>query len=55
MPQLLQPMFEALEMDITDATTMDIESIKPLIENKDIELLVAFPTDFDSAMANYDI
>ncbi len=55
MPQLLQPMFEALEMDITDATTMDIESIKPLIENKDIELLVAFPTDFDSAMVNYDI
>ena len=55
MPQLLQPMFEALEMDITDATTMDIESIKPLIENKDIELLVAFPTDFDRAMANYDI
>lgn len=55
MPQLLQPMFEALEMDITDATTMDIESIKPLIENKDIELLVAFPTDFDSAIANYDI
>lgn len=55
MPQLLQPMFEALEMDITDATTMDIESIKPLIENKDIELLVAFPTNFDSAMANYDI
>jgi len=55
MPQLLQPMFEALDMDITDATTMDIESIKPLIENKDIELLVAFPTDFDSAMANYDI
>lgn len=55
MPQLLQPMFEAIEMDITDATTMDIESIKPLIENKDIELLVAFPTDFDSAMANYDI
>ena len=48
-------MFEALEMDITDATTMDIESIKPLIENKDIELLVAFPTNFDSAMANYDI
>ena len=55
MPQLLQPMFEALEMDITDATTTDIESIKPLIENKDIELLVAFPTDFDRAMANYDI
>lgn len=55
MPQLLQPMFEALEMDITDATTMDIESIKPLIENKDIELLVAFPTDFDSAMVNCDI
>lgn len=55
MPQLLQPMFEALEMDITDATTMDIKSIKLLIENKDIELLVAFPTDFDSAMANYDI
>lgn len=55
MPQLLQPMFEALEMDITDATTTDIESIKPLIENKDIELLVAFPTNFDSAMANYDI
>ena len=55
MPQLLQPMFEALEIDITDATTMDIESIKPLIENKDIELLVVFPTNFDSAMANYDI
>ena len=55
MPQLLRPMFEAIEMDITDATTMDIESIKPLIENKDIELLVAFPTNFDSAMANYDI
>ena len=55
MPQLLQPMFEALTMDITDATTMDIESIKPLIENKDIELLVVFPTDFDNAMANYDI
>lgn len=55
MPQLLQPMFEALEVDITDATTMDIESIKPLIENKDIELLVVFPTNFDSAMANYDI
>ena len=55
MPQLLQPMFEALTMDITDATTMDIESIKPLIENKDIELLVVFPTDFDNTMANYDI
>ena len=55
MPQLLQPMFETLNMDITDATTMDIESIKPLIENKDIELLVVFPTNFDSAMANYDI
>lgn len=55
MPQMLRPMFEAIEMDITDATTMDIESIKPLIENKDIELLVAFPTNFDSAMANYDI
>ena len=55
MPQLLRPMFEAIEMDITDATTMDIESIKPLIENKDIELLVVFPTNFDSAMANYDI
>lgn len=55
MPQLLQPMFKALEIDITDATTMDIESIKPLIENKDIELLVVFPTNFDSAMANYDI
>ena len=55
MPQLLQPMFKALEIDITDATTMDIESIKPLIKNKDIELLVVFPTNFDSAMANYDI
>ncbi len=55
MPQQLQPMFEAVNMDITDATTMDIESIKPLIENKDIELLVVFPTDFDNAMANYDI
>ena len=55
MPQLLQPMFEAVNMDITDATTMDIESIKPLIENKDIELLVVFPTDFDNTMANYDI
>ena len=55
MPQSVQPMFEALDMDITNANNLDIEGIKTLIEKKDVELLVVFPPQFDSAVANYNI
>lgn len=55
MPQSIQPMFDSLQMDITDATDMDAESLKPLVENKKIELLVIFPPQFDSAMAAYNV
>ena len=55
MPQSVQPMFETLDMDITNADDMDIESVKPLIENKKVELLVVFPAEFDSAVANYNV
>ena len=55
MPLSIQPMFDSLQMDITDATDMDAESLKPLIENKKIELLVIFPPQFDSAMAAYNV
>jgi len=55
MPLSIQPMFDSLQMDITDATDMDAESLKPLVENKKIELLVIFPPQFDSAMAAYNV
>ena len=55
MPLSMQPMFDSLQMDITDATDMDAESLKPLVENKKIELLVIFPPQFDSAMAAYNV
>ena len=55
MPLSIQPMFDSLQMDITDATDMDAENLKPLVENKKIELLVIFPPQFDSAMAAYNV
>ena len=55
MPESVQPMFETLDMDITNANNLDIEGIKTLIEKKDVELLVVFPAEFDSAIANYNI
>ena len=55
MPESVQPMFETLDMDITNANNLDIEGIKTLIEKKDVELLVVFPAEFDSAVANYNI
>ena len=55
MPKSVQPMFETLDMDITNADDTDIESIKSLIENKEVELLVVFPPQFDSAVANYNV
>ena len=55
MPKLVQPMFEGLGMDISNADDTDIESIKSLIENKEVELLVVFPPQFDSAVANYNV
>ena len=55
MPESVQPMFETLDMDITNADDFDIESVKTLIEKKDVELLVVFPAEFDNAVANYNI
>ena len=55
MPESVQPMFEALDMDITNSNDLDIEGIKTLIEKKDVELLVVFPAEFDSAVANYNV
>lgn len=55
MPESVQPMFEGLGMDISNADDTDIESIKSLIENKEVELLVVFPPQFDSAVANYNV
>lgn len=55
MPESVQPMFETLDMDITNANNLDIEGIKTLIEKKDVELLVVFPAEFDNAVANYNI
>ena len=55
MPKSVQPMFEGLGMDINNADDTDIESIKSLIENKEVELLVVFPPQFDSAVANYNV
>jgi len=55
MPKSVQPMFEGLGMDISNADDTDIESIKSLIENKEVELLVVFPPQFDSAVANYNV
>lgn len=55
MPKSVQPMLEGLGMDISNADDTDIESIKSLIENKEVELLVVFPPQFDSAVANYNV
>ena len=55
MPESVQPMFEGLGMDISNADDTDIESIKSLIENKEVELLVVFPPQFDSAVNNYNV
>ena len=55
MPKSVQPMFETLDMDITNADDFDIESVKTLIEKKKVELLVVFPPQFDSAVANYNV
>lgn len=55
MPKSVQPMFKGLGMDISNADDTDIESIKSLIENKEVELLVVFPPQFDSAVANYNV
>ena len=55
MPESVQPMFEMLDMDITNADDFDIESVKTLIEKKKVELLVVFPAEFDSAVVNYNV
>lgn len=55
MPESVQPMFEMLDMDITNADDFDIESVKTLIEKKKVELLVVFPPQFDSAVVNYNV
>ena len=55
MPESVQPMFETLDMDITNADDFDIESVKTLIEKKKVELLVVFPPQFDSAVVNYNV
>ena len=55
MSESVKPMFDLLDMDITNADDMNVDSLKTLIETKKIELLVVFPQQFDSAISFYNV
>jgi len=55
MPETVQPIFDSLDMDITNADNMNLDSLKTLIESKKIELLVVFPQQFDSSISSYNV
>ncbi|MBR3940512.1 MAG: ABC transporter permease [Bacteroidales bacterium] len=55
MPETVQPIFDSLDMDITNADDMNVDSLKTLIETKKIELLVVFPQQFDSSISSYNV
>lgn len=55
MPETVQPIFDSLDMDITNADNMNVDSLKTLIETKKIELLVVFPQQFDSSISSYNV
>lgn len=55
MPETVQPIFDSLDMDITNADDMNVDSLKALIETKKIELLVVFPQQFDSSISSYNV
>lgn len=54
MPQSLDNMFEGDPMDLTAATETD-DIYMDQIRNKEIDLYMVFPEDFDEAVASYDI
>lgn len=54
MPSSINDDIDALNFDITDIDEKDFDNIKTQIADKNADMLVVFPQDFDSAVADYN-
>ncbi len=54
MPSSINDDIDALNFDITDTDEKDFDNIKTQIADKNADMLVVFPQDFDSAVADYN-
>lgn len=52
MPESFSPIFEAIEFKVTDIT--DTKKAKSEVEEKNMDLFVVFPTDFDTKIMQMD-
>lgn len=53
-PDSIKEDIAALDFDITDAGEKDIDTIKADIMDKNADMLIVFPEDFDTSVTNYD-
>ncbi len=54
LPQSAQMMLEKMPVEVEKTEKGEREAIKELIANKELDLLLVFPEDFDAAVAAYD-
>lgn len=54
LPQSAQMMLEEMPVEVEKTEKAEREAIKELIANKELDLLLVFPEDFDAAVAAYD-
>jgi sodium transport system permease protein len=54
LPQSAQMMLEEMPVEVEKTEKGEREAIKELIANKELDLLLVFPEDFDAAVAAYD-
>ncbi len=54
MPSSINDDIDALNFDITNIDEKDFDNIKTQIADKNADMLVVFPQDFDSAVADYN-
>ena len=53
-PQSLRPALQAMNLDLNEISSGNIEEEKSKLQNKEGDLLMVFPEDFDQAVAAYD-
>ena len=54
LPQSAQTLFGEMPVKVEAAEQGEQEAIKELIENKELDLFLVFPEDFDASVAAYD-
>lgn len=53
MPETLSPLFKAANLELTECDIDSLDSVKQQIEESETDLCVVFPSDFETAVAEY--